>query len=181
MKLLSAMACFIFLSLPFQTYAAKIDWVIIKHGGDIMLKVGDNDFSDSYSFYIPTRIGKIDQPQTYIVTIDEIKGFAALLVGSRSAKTFNKGKGNRVDRITEILIANLSSTLTNNLVIGSEGSPTVNPPRNLVVIDEPPVQVAPEPDEEIIRVVETPIPAATWLFGTALLGLIGINRQLKGR
>lgn len=185
MKILLTMACLIFVGLSFQANAAKKDWQTLKQSESLDLKGESKDYADVYSFYVPVRIGQINQTQTFVVTIDEIRDFASLLAGADG----NKGKGNRVDRIVGLLVANLSSTFTNNMAVSSEGSPlAVNPTRDQAEDINPPVQgttpdvfrPATPDDTQPIRVVETPIPAAIWLFGTALLGLIGIRFQARG-
>lgn len=179
MKLLLTLVCLVSVSLPFQANAARKDWgVQAKHGDSADVNASNNDFADVYSFTIPVSIGKVNQSHTFVVTIDEIKDFAERLVGDHDGKSRdrNRGKGNRVDRLTELLVANLSSALRDTTTVSSQGSPLVvnSPAQVLAPTESAPVVVqTPEP----VKVVSTPIPAAMWLFGTAFMGLLGVKRR----
>ncbi len=168
------------LALSFQAYAAKTDLSDNK----AMDEKESSDFADAYTFSVPVNIGNNIQAQTFVITIDQVREFAALLDGISLPpvrKSSNKGKAS--DKRVETIVSNFS-VLTRSLIISGE---VIDSPDAIQVAsvdtNASPSQPAivtklPTPTPAAPIVLSTPIPAAIWLFGTALLGLVAAKRRV---
>lgn len=177
MKSLLHILGFILLTISCQAYAAKTD-----------LDDKSDKFADVYTFSLPVSIGNSNQSQTYLVTIDQIRNFASLwddLSLKTTRKASNKDKGNS-DKLVEALIANLSvlstpSIMPGGVVVGDAATAQVTSGSTNTPTSQPPVvsnlPTATTPAAPIV--LSTPIPAAIWLFGAALLGLVGVKKRVR--
>ncbi len=186
MKPLLHIFTFILLALSFEAHAAKIG---LKHNSDdtVIGKKESGNFADAYTFSVPVSVDNLRQTQTFLISIGQVRNFAALLDNmdlQSIRKSWDKGSDKRV----EIIVSNFSALATPSIISGGEVSGPVgnvsttndipgntNPGSQAAVAPSlpTPIQAAP------ITVISTPIPAAIWLFGSVILGLFGAKRRFR--
>ncbi len=160
----------LFLSaLSFQASAAKqeVNWGLVttsQTGGhsDII-----GEFEDVYRFTLPDNyIASPSATNSYIslsgTVIGKITKFAAELAGTKLK--YADDTANNTQRL-DGLFTNLKGGEEYELVITGIGSDDGHSSYGLSFT---------------VAGIQTPIPAAAWLFGSALIGLAGVKRRKEG-
>lgn len=161
MKKLLLVLSFSLLAFSLPINAATTDFGMInsdkKIGNDELL----SGFSDTYTFEVPNpATASIVIANSFIGQAGKITNFAATLNGV--ALTLVETTST-MQQTLEGMFSNLATGVTHKLIVtGGGGIPN---------------DTAAYGGSIKIAIAQTPIPAALWLFGSALLGLTGLKRR----
>ncbi len=142
-----------------QAYAATTDLGMVTDNATFGNKGVNRTFSDTYTFSVPAdSTTAVSITNAFVFDVGKIVNFVAKLDGN--ALTLDQDTDRNVLRG---LFNNLAANVVHSLIItGADVGPGTSSYGGSI---------------QIVNNSAVPVPAAIWLFGSALMGLTGLRRR----